>query len=748
MSLEGQQLDRYRVVRLLGSGGMGEVYLAEDARIEQQVAIKVIRAEVSPYRDAQATQEAARLFQREAKAIAKLDHPHILPLFAYGEERIGNLTVIYLVMPYRQEGSLAAWLRKRSQTGLLSPQEAAHIVGQAASALQHAHDRQIIHQDVKPSNFLLRQRSETPMRPDLPDLFLADFGIARFSTATASASQSIRGTPTSMAPEQWEGHPVAATDQYALAVMAYELLTGRPPFQGAPGPLMYQHLTVSPPPPSTFNARLSRDIDTVLLRALAKKPEERFASVTAFANAFQQVVQDMQKAQAPTRIAAAPTSSDVTDICAVLAISAAEAQAGTTRTLTLPGGHKVTVLVPAGVRDGQLLRLEGEGEASPDGGEAGALILTILVAAAQGPPSLSTASATMTEETLLTTNPTALATSASTVSDTGQQPVVSSAARPEMSTPTDLDLSSTVAAPPASQESLPPTDLALPEKSPVGRPEETLEVAQAEQRTGAAPVEPPEQPPATVTPQPSQRGISRRTVVVGLAGLAVVGVTCGTLILLTSLPPKNGLRVLLVPATGTPTPAALSATQALLSQRLADFGLTNASVQELTTGNQPTLQVKVPHFGGDERGTLEILLNTGRPEFWNTGPTPVALGSMFDPTQFTQYNPKNQPQFTGADLDPSQIAVGTDQDGRPSILFSMKDAAVANFGSFTQSNVGNYLTVTLDRKVIESAVIQSAITGQGEITGNFTQQQATAIASVFKYPSLPVTLHIASESSF
>src|SRR5207248_2338386 len=147
MSLEEQQIGRYRIMRLLGSGGMGEVYLAEDARIEQQVAIKVIRAEVSPYPDKEATQEAARLFQREAKAIAKLDHPHILPLYDYGEERLGNVSVIYLVMPYRREGSLSDWLRERGQAGVLSPQEVAHFVSQAASALQHAHDRQIIHQD-------------------------------------------------------------------------------------------------------------------------------------------------------------------------------------------------------------------------------------------------------------------------------------------------------------------------------------------------------------------------------------------------------------------------------------------------------------------------------------------------------------------------------------------------------------------------------------------------------------------------
>jgi curved DNA-binding protein CbpA len=517
MSLEGHQIDRYRILRLLGSGGMGEVYLAEDPRIEQQVAIKVIRAEGGPYPDTQSSQEATRLFQREARAIAKLDHPHILPLNAYGEERLGNMMIIYLVMPYRREGSLADWLRQRGQSGLLAPAEVAYIVRQTASALQHAHDRQIVHQDVKPSNFLVRQRPEKPTRPDL---LLADFGVARFSTATASASQTVRGTPTYMAPEQWAGQPVPASDQYALAVMAYELLTGRPPFQGAPGPLMYQHLTLSAPPPSTFNARLSRDIDTVLLHALAKKPEERFASVTAFATAFQQAVQAMPAAQTPTPLTAAPTSPATTDIHAVLAISPAEAQTGTTRTLTLPGGRQVTVQVPAGARDGQLVRLEGQGEASPAGGEAGALILTILVAAA---PSLSTASAALAEATLLTAEPTALATSAPTVADTGQQPMVSTAARPELSTSTGLDLSATEAATSTSQGSLPPTEAALPTKPSIGRPGELREVAQAEQQTSSAPVEQPVQPPVPVTPQPAQRGISRRQVLVGLATLVVAG---------------------------------------------------------------------------------------------------------------------------------------------------------------------------------------------------------------------------------
>ena len=413
MSLEGQQIGRYRIVRFLGSGGMGEVYLAEDARIEQQVAIKVIRAEVSPYPNKEANQEAARLFQREAKAIAKLDHPHILPLYDYGEQPLGNLTVIYLVMPYRREGSLSDWLRHRNQAGLLSPQEVAHVISQAASALQHAHDQQVIHQDVKPANFLIRHRPEQPTRPDL---LLADFGIAKLTSATASASQSVRGTPTYMAPEQWDGQPVPATDQYALAVMIYELLTGRPPFQGGPGQVMRQHFFSQPQPPSALDGRLPPSIDTVLLRALSKQATDRFKSVAAFAQAFRQAIPSTEQPMSGvaeihkdenellTRTRVTPMGEDIK---ATLAISPSEAQMGTTRTLTLPGGRKVTVPVPAGIRDGQILRLDGQGEASTMGGATGALILSIMIKTTEEPSPFAASGTAVAEATVLTAQPAA-----------------------------------------------------------------------------------------------------------------------------------------------------------------------------------------------------------------------------------------------------------------------------------------------------------------------------------------------------
>ena len=360
MPLEGQHLGHYRLLRLLGSGGMGEVYLAEDARIGQQVAIKVIRSEGIAYPQSESATEAARLFEREAKAIARLDHPHILPLYTYGEETLQDTVLTYLVMPYRKEGTLAIWLRQRGKATPLSPTEVDLLLQQAAAALQHAHDQHVLHQDIKPSNFLIRLRNDQPERPDL---LLSDFGIAKLTSATASASQSIRGTPTYMAPEQWDGHPVAASDQYALAIMVYELLVGRPPFVGNPGQVMRQHYMTPPPAPSSLNEHLSPAIDAVLVRALSKQPDERFPSVTAFARAFQQAVH-----------------SDGA-LHATLAISQAEAASGTTRSLTLPGGRQVSVTVPTGVGNGSILSLEGQGMPYYEGGPAGSLVLTIAISA-------------------------------------------------------------------------------------------------------------------------------------------------------------------------------------------------------------------------------------------------------------------------------------------------------------------------------------------------------------------------------
>jgi serine/threonine protein kinase len=337
---------------------MGEVYLAVDTLLHRQVAIKVIDTDALRYAETDVAKDAARLFLREAQAIAQLDHTNILPLYDSGEQSVNGTALMYMVMPYRQAGSLADWKRTHFGGQLLPLAAVERIVQQAALALQHAHDRQIIHQDVKPSNFLVHGDAEHPSRLHLQ---LADFGVAKFMMMT-SESQVIRGTPTYMAPEQWDGHPVLATDQYALAVMAYELLTGRPPFMGNGYQQMWhQHFHVAPIPPSVINPALPQELDAIFLRALEKNPERRYSSVSAFAHAFQRAVLNSG------------------NVHQTLTITTLEARTGTNRLLPLPGGRQVMVPIPPGVNHGQVIRLEGFGRPTTYSNPVGALIITIFI---------------------------------------------------------------------------------------------------------------------------------------------------------------------------------------------------------------------------------------------------------------------------------------------------------------------------------------------------------------------------------
>ena len=309
-TLIGTYLGGYKLQRVLGSGGMGTVYLAEDESIGQQVAIKVVRTDDASYPDATNIVRATERFRQEARAVATLDHLHILPLYRYGEEETESGTRAYMVMQYRPEGSLWDWLRRRAgvssgesqPTPLQYPahvpmgwpmklQEAGEYLHQAASALQYAHDRGIIHRDIKPANFLLRFDSTSASAQTIAvSLLLSDFGLAKFFSA-ASATSHIFGTPTYMAPEQFDGAAGPASDQYALAVMIYYFLAGRPPFEGDPLQLMHRHLSVEPPPIRLFAPHIQQGIETVLNRALAKQPQQRFPSMMAFAEAFTQEVQ-------------------------------------------------------------------------------------------------------------------------------------------------------------------------------------------------------------------------------------------------------------------------------------------------------------------------------------------------------------------------------------------------------------------------------------------------------------------------
>ncbi|HEV2581791.1 MAG TPA: hypothetical protein VGT44_13135 [Ktedonobacteraceae bacterium] len=234
------------------------------------------------------------------------------------------------------------------------------------------------------------------------------------------------------------------------------------------------------------------------------------------------------------------------------------------------------------------------------------------------------------------------------------------------------------------------------------------------------------------------------------AAVIIVVLLIGSLALTFSLinhtrvgsPAGNDIRVVLEPVNGSnPSQAEMQAASVILSQRFSSFGLSGASALVVTLHGLLAIQVDLPHFGGNEQQITATLVEPGNLEFWCTGPFPLPTGKTFDPSQFyAQYNPGDQPRFTGKDLDPNQIYVSHDQAGRPQINFEMGGSAIARFGTFTANNIGEYLTITFDRKVIESAVIQSAITGPGVLNGNFTEQQANAIVAVLKAGSLPVGL--------
>jgi serine/threonine protein kinase len=271
-AVRDETLGRYHLLRRIGHGNTGETWLAEDPRLHRQVAVKML-----PPRN-QHDHEYATRFEREARAIATLNHPHILPIHDYGERlRADGQVVSYLVMPYIEGGSLDTLLKQRS----LSQEEALTLLSQAAEALDYAHSQNALHHDIKPANMLVRS--------DLR-LLLSDFGITRIvaSNSQLTESDAMPETPAYIAPEQQtQGHTVAASDLYSLAVVAYQLLTGHLPFQPKTGAASISlHRAQSPSSPRRWKPALPPDCEAVLLRGLAKQPEARYPSAHEFVEAL------------------------------------------------------------------------------------------------------------------------------------------------------------------------------------------------------------------------------------------------------------------------------------------------------------------------------------------------------------------------------------------------------------------------------------------------------------------------------
>ncbi len=261
---------RYRLDRLVGRGGFAQVYLATDLLLKRRVAVKMLL----PGRVAldQEYDFLAR-FDREAQAVAALDHPNILGVHDYGQAD----GAAYLVMPYIAGGSLDDRLRRERR---LSLQQTDTYLRQAAAALDFAHRRNLIHRDIKPQNMLLH--------PEGDRLLLADFGIAKVLSETSAQSLTgVMGTPAYMAPEQTRGQVGRATDIYALGCVLFQMLTGEPPYAGPTEQVLFGH--VWGPIPSLVErsqGQLPAALQAVLDRALAKGPDDRFPTAGALADAF------------------------------------------------------------------------------------------------------------------------------------------------------------------------------------------------------------------------------------------------------------------------------------------------------------------------------------------------------------------------------------------------------------------------------------------------------------------------------
>jgi serine/threonine protein kinase/outer membrane protein assembly factor BamB len=282
--LVGKQLGKYRLMSLLGRGGFAEVYRGEHIYLKSHAAIKVLR---SVPRD-----EEVKSFLTEAQKLVSLRHPHIVRVLDFDVEN----GVPFLVMENAPHGSL----RQRYPIGTRMPLET--IVGyvrQVSDALQYAHNEKLIHRDVKPENMLLGQHDE---------VLLSDFGIALVAPQTGSlTTQEMAGTVPYIAPEQIKGKPRPASDQYSLGMIVYEWLCGERPFQGPLWEIVNQHINTLPPPLHEKMPGISPAVEQVVLKAIAKEPAQRFATVKEFANALEAALEAYQEVTIAPK-AAAPTS--------------------------------------------------------------------------------------------------------------------------------------------------------------------------------------------------------------------------------------------------------------------------------------------------------------------------------------------------------------------------------------------------------------------------------------------------------
>ncbi|RLC83861.1 MAG: serine/threonine-protein kinase, partial [Chloroflexi bacterium] len=309
-NLIGQHLGPYRILEQIGTGGMATVYKAYQPAMERYVAVKVIAAHFAQ------DETFLRRFRREARAVAQLEHAHILPVHDYGEAE-GRP---YLVMRYLEAGTLKDRMAQRP----LPFTEVNRIIGQVGSALDYAHRIGIIHRDVKPSNVLLDAEG---------DAFLTDFGLAKMLEASVQLTETGVGigTPAYMSPEQGRGERVDhQADIYSLGVMLYEMVTGRPPYEAeTPLAVVIKHITEPLPLPRSIRPDLPEEVERVILKALAKDPADRFQTAGEMVRALDAAVRAAEAAArtepAVAEVAAEPDERAVARLRRVLPVGWARA---------------------------------------------------------------------------------------------------------------------------------------------------------------------------------------------------------------------------------------------------------------------------------------------------------------------------------------------------------------------------------------------------------------------------------------